>query len=439
MPSSSANSRESFISLASTVEYSQAPYAEFSWQVHQLCKKIWPSSYNDVHIQYLQGGSSNRVIGLSFPSKILENGHNAKGSPNTRLSSGMLAAFDDLSLKLLTEPSNQRFVLRISRFPGSSISRGIASLDYVSNHTSIPVSRIVAYDLTPENAIGSPYSLQYRAPGMPLHLIHSNLTYRQQHDLVKEAARVLLELQKVESPFAGRIGYLETKERKEPYLATSVREALLAIQDNDAGHDEHASDTHQPQPSILHYQLPTRDDLYNGTLSTLKSCNALGIICFQFSRLIIESVPRDRTGNFQASYTIRLLAAAREMDELGCFGYESTMKLYHDDFEPRNIMVTIDNDEFGTVKSSSIIDWDDAIFAPPFVSSLPPRWLWSDTNCNTNEEPQIYEDPTDPELLSLKQMFDDHVGWEFTSYSYEPQYRLARRLFRFAFNGFPYS
>ena len=432
MPSVTDRSDGSFVSLASTVEYGQVPFAEFSWQVHELCKKIWPASYHDIHIQYLRGGSTNRIFGLSFsPLPAQYNGHVFGELQRTALPSGVLAAFDDLHLNLLSSSNDGRYILRIARFEWEDIARGIASLDYVSQHTSIPVPKVITYDLTAENAVGSPYSLQYRAPGMPLYLVHPTLSYRQQQDLVKEVARILLEFRKVESPFAGSIGYLEDGESIPLPPILSVGEGCEEVERE----VDDTQNVHHRVPRVLHYQFPTNDDLYNGKLSTLKNHNAFGIISFHLARLTISKVPAD-SANYTAAYTSRLLAAAREMDELGCFGYDNTNKLYHDDFESRNIMITVDNDEYGTLRISSILDWDDTIFAPPFVSSLPPRWLWSDVNCNTNEEPQVYEDPVDPVLLALKKTFDVLVGWKFTMYAYEPQYRLARRMFRFAFTGF---
>ena len=69
---SSSNSQSSSCSARSgssnsTCEYSQVPFAEFSLQVAELCKIIFPLvPAKDIVVEHLRGGSSNRVVGISL-------------------------------------------------------------------------------------------------------------------------------------------------------------------------------------------------------------------------------------------------------------------------------------------------------------------------------------------------------------------------------------
>ena len=127
----------------------------------------------------------------------------------------------------------------------------------------------------------------------------------------------------------------------------------------------------------------------------------------------------------------QLSQVAREMDGLNCLG-DDKVTLFHGDLEARNIMCYID--EQGCAKIAGVLDWDDAIFAPGFVSCRPPNWLW-EPDTEEVEERQCYEEPLDPDMRKLKGAFETLVGPEFLSLSYPPQYRLARQLFQLGRSG----
>ena len=69
LSSNSQNSSSSICSGGSnsTREYSQVPFAEFSLQVAELCKIMFPLvPAKDIVVKHLRGGSSNRVVGISL-------------------------------------------------------------------------------------------------------------------------------------------------------------------------------------------------------------------------------------------------------------------------------------------------------------------------------------------------------------------------------------
>ena len=501
----------SFVSQDSTLEYGQTPFAEFSWRVHSLCKTVWPDNSEEVHIDYIKGGASNRVFGLSFLNDSNVDDHpaleeklapaidglkkevllpNLDDSTDDRglclreeslvvpidLAKEDDPAFDKVSppnsiassesseektpspsssvssvdkgepvYYLPPEPVGKHYVLRFPRFSDDSIADYVATVEYINHHTTLPVPNIFHYDLTPENPIGSPYSIQYRCPGIPLNLIYHKLTFRQQCDVSFEVGRVLSGMKTVESSVAGQIGRIKTE-------AGELRKmdmTLLSPETNQYWNDrrEKEKGCSESDFSILHYGWNSRlneYDPYDGKASTLKGLDAFSIISFQFSRFMIAEVFRDNimlkgSPSFMPRVYSQLLAMAGEMNELWCLGYDRTMTLCHRDFEAHNLMATIKNDEYGTVKIEAVLDWDDAIFAPQFMSSLPPRWLWSNDDNSPDDEPSSYEDPTDEGYRMLKWRFEMAVGSKWIRYAYEPQWRLARKLFVLALKGFSWA
>lgn len=123
------------------------------------------------------------------------------------------------------------------------------------------------------------------------------------------------------------------------------------------------------------------------------------------------------------------------MYEFGWLDSEYTC-LTHYDLDPRNIMVDIQPD--GTPTISGIIDWDLACFAPEWVSCKPPMWIWNWLDGGSEDESQANnEECLTVEQKELKRSFYEAVGYEFRDFAYQPHYRIARALFKFARFGCP--
>lgn len=93
------------------------------------------------------------------------------------------------------------------------------------------------------------------------------------------------------------------------------------------------------------------------------------------------------------------------------------------------IMVDI-RDNFLSV--SDILDWDSAVFAPQFVGCVPPMWIWAWNAEEDEDEAHANDTPRSLKQQELKRLFEDAVGERFLRFAYLPQYRIARRLFKFA-------
>jgi hypothetical protein len=107
--------------------------------------------------------------------------------------------------------------------------------------------------------------------------------------------------------------------------------------------------------------------------------------------------------------------------------------LHHPDFYARNLLFTTPHPS--TVRFSGIIDWDNTLFAPKFLSTRAPFFLWTNDDADEEEEGDALIEPTDPELRAYKRIFEDVVGDRFCQDAYRPEYFFLRRIWRFLANG----
>lgn len=193
----------SIISQTSTVEYNQEGYGKYSVRVKELCCQLWPtlpkrsrakrflskwikttirkrgnaraSESNEFYIERLKGGGFNRVIGITIN----------RNSSN-----------------------REELILRVPRFHDARPDREVANVQFVSQHPSIPVAKIKAFDFSEDNPLNSPYVIQSRIPGHDLQSkLHSfpTLTHKQQCVFAKDFGRILRSMQKIQNRTPGRI------------------------------------------------------------------------------------------------------------------------------------------------------------------------------------------------------------------------------------------
>ena len=156
----------------------------------------------------------------------------------------------------------------------------------------------------------------------------------------------------------------------------------------------------------------------------------------QFGRWLADELHANPAQILYWDYQIRFVEVAKEMDSLGILG-DGQNCLCHFDLAARNVMVDISPN--GSLSISGIVDWDSAAFVPKFVSCGPPSWLWANQINYNAEESEKNNTPSSPEQEQLKEVFDDIVGFDWTWFAYESEYRLARESFHFAQHGLPDS
>ena len=210
--SSSESSAIDAISETSTIRYEQKPFTDFRVQVEQLCQSLWPPSSRDHRIPRFLGGHNKRffgalrsrkvgrLLGLASPPKAYDIERMKGGGFNRVVGVKVVRSDDEEPIPL---------VLRTARYLWNSRpDREIAALEYVRQHTAIPIPHVKAFDLTDENPLKMPYILLERIAGVGLNTMMSdpdNMSHKQWCTLAKDLGHLILELQKIEHPTPGLI------------------------------------------------------------------------------------------------------------------------------------------------------------------------------------------------------------------------------------------
>lgn len=186
------------------------------------------------------------------------------------------------------------------------------------------------------------------------------------------------------------------------------------------------------------WTLKQASPLFEAENSTALECyekSTLNFFLAQFGRWRAEELRIDPTEILHPHFMERLAVAASQMNRIGRFG-DNTNCLSHLDLAAHNIMVEVGSDK--SISLTGVLDFDSACFAPMFVSCYPPWWLWQDETQPGDaleDESQSNDTPPDPELVEIKRIFEETVGDTFLRYAYQPQSRLARKLFKIACHG----
>ncbi|KAH8724899.1 hypothetical protein GQ44DRAFT_739995 [Phaeosphaeriaceae sp. PMI808] len=134
--------------------------------------------------------------------------------------------------------------------------------------------------------------------------------------------------------------------------------------------------------------------------------------------------------NFRPKFFAKFITMAQELDTDGWFqGNRNSM--CHLDLEPRNILINPMAESQETI-ITGILDWDNAVLAPSFLSCKSPLWIWGWKEDEDEDEKTANDVPSTEEERVLKSTFEEAAGPEYIRYAYPPPYRLARRLVRFA-------
>ena len=408
-------------SETSTLKHDQEPYNLFKIRVEKLCHLLWPlqkslgsfwvnskiakfvrantflrlfaPSQEAPLIERLGGGDYNRVVGITLPS--------AKWGKRPK---------HDL-------------ILRVPRWDQGQTGRVVATLDYLSRKSSIPVADVVAKDLGKENPLGSPYVILNRIPGSDLEILWNDLSHAQRCTIAREVGLAVRRLLALESPVAG-------------YIDTSVKGTQIT--------EEH---------TVIPFDLMSTDgDLFAepeqqdaGAVGVPRqSESTLGFFKTQIGRWRAVDIVRNApTVDETVGLWDDMLKIIEEMDALGLFKSLNHC-LCHVDLYPRNIMAKIQPD--GSIQLTGILDWDEAVVAPKFVNCELPAWLWG-----FDEDEQFrhrnglpswpYETPGANDVPStwqnreLKRIFEESAGEEYVGLAYGEHFRLCRGLFRIALFG----
>ena len=383
---------------SSTLVYGHESFTEFSLRVKDLCHILWDSPKHSM-IEKLY---RSQIGGLFGVKTIL--GSLRLASANDygieRLAGGGYNRIIGIAVFDQKTTTSRRLILRVPRFDDARPEREVATLRFIRQYTSIPTAEIEAVDFTSNNPLQKPYVIQKRVSGNDLQACMQDLSQEQLCVLTKELGRILIMLQSVNNPVSGVIEAnhelrfcVRPFELKTPFGI--VQEAEAIQQD---------------------YTL---------------SQTTLAFFCAQLGRWRAADT---QYGEHKVHLWDCLITAAHQIDQAGFFD-DTDNCLCHLDFQARNIMVEVKSQN--TLSITGVLDWDSAIFAPRFVSCAPPWWIWADEDGEDDEddESKANDPPRSETGKELKRCFENTVGQDFLRYAYEPQYRLARMLFKIALHG----
>lgn len=303
-----------------------------------------------------------------------------------------------VSITTSESPAISQYILRIPRFENARLDHDLAPLQLLRQRSKIKIPDIVTFDTTRLNVLESPYMIQTRIPGSSLFPAYPNLPFKMRCAIAKELGEVFFELLSIRSVTAGK-------------LTLSPAQGALVVQPF-VNTETDATVPYEDGPAVL-----TPSDMISAILQHKK-------------QLAVAEGPNQ---SFRASFFDSFLKTASEMSALGILD-ENYYCLCHLDLEPRNILVSPPSPTQPQA-INGILDWDSAIFGPPFMSCSPPMWLWAWNDEDEEDERLANEEPSTPDLRELKQLFEDAAGPTYRRFAYGAQYRLARTLMRFAIDG----
>jgi len=363
-------------SPSSSVVYDHEPFIAFNSRVLDLATStIWPGSPStDIRVERLKGGGFNRVIGL------------ARQSPGA-------------------QPGDEgQFILRVPRFEAAKVGNQVAILDFIHQHTAIPAPEVLTFDETEGTDIGSPYIVQNRIAGVDLHSSFPKLGHEQKCRVARELGGVFKQILSVRSSVSGRL-----------VLSMNGKSGKRAIHVAPFWLDSTSLALTKP------YGGPLADESTKSLLTTA------------FLSRKSSELERNTLGTVGSRLWDRFCEMTAEL-ERGGWLTDRWSALSHLDLAPRNILVDPTDDERLPI-ITGILDWDSAVLAPLFMSCALPAWIWAWQEDEDEDERTANDTPTAREGRQLKALFEESAGNDYMRLAYEPAYRLARRLVRFAING----
>ena len=412
-------------SETSTIEYEQTPFVEFSEQVKALCHILWPPSPSTTEhrVERLLGSSNSKILGALRANKIgrfLRPAVSSKEFLIERLKGGSFNRIIGITILDSTGEDPIQLILRVPRIEWMvRLDRDVAILQYVKQHTSIPLADIKAFDFTNNNPLKSPYIIQNRLPGASLRAAHlEGLSTEEWCSVAREVGHIMLALQKTTRPFPGLVE-AGTSESGEQVFTVCPFDIKSPFDMNWKANAATYAMTYPVNPG-------DRDEFERSTFYLL--VELLG-------RWRARELRNKPAGILYWHHMHRLVDVASQMNEMGFLG-DNSNNLCHLDLADRNIMVQRQSNNTLTV--TGILDWDSAVFAPKFVSCAPPWWMWQDEDSTVDSEQDedgASDVPEKHHNRLIKAAFDETVGEDFLHYCYQPQYKYARRLFHIAMTG----
>ncbi|KAL8955937.1 MAG: hypothetical protein Q9193_006380 [Seirophora villosa] len=242
-----------------------------------------------------------------------------------------------------------------------------AVLQYVSDHTTVPVPKVLDWNDDPSNAVGAEYIIMEKAPGIQLHTVYGDLQGHQRLQLVESLTKFERELASIRFPAYGSL-----------YLRHSINDASKGVALDPAA-DPTASYCIGPQCGPSWTDGSSHDDLQAdldaGPWFDLSQFGlALARRSLARTRLpvagnVIPSIhgtKQDHEAVLNSAARVLPLVATHPLLQQRC-----KASLWHHDLHLGNIFVSEDNH----AQITCIIDWQGVSISPLFCQERWPIFL----------------------------------------------------------------
>ena len=295
-----------------------------------------------------------------------------------------------------TTSTMKSYVFRatLSIEPGDKVRNEVATLDYVKQHTKIPVPIVIAYDSSSENDLGFEWILMEKIPGAPLRGIWPRLSDASKAAITREIASYVLQIRK--NCVFHEIGGLYHGPGAEfivgPIVTQSMfmngRRQLISRNRGPYHHDsDYARALIDVQIADAHFLKTIPSDDPNFDQDLLEDGPAIIHAMEGMLALLPMIFPRD-----EKKESLRTI-------------------LLHPDLSLNNIMV-----DPNTLKITGIIDWECTNASPQWQDTYPQFLTGSELE---EEPPRVEPGDTDPlrnelwddwEKMKLRAIFDEVAG-----------------------------
>lgn len=325
----------------------------------------------DLRVEYVGGGSYHHVVGISVPMP-----QPAIGEPSSAASNTPSAA------------EGGRYVVRIPRDdvgdPHVDLQREVAVLKGLEGQLEVRIPRVVAFDVSTENALGAPYTLETRLRGCSLEdLLGGDASEAQTESAFRQVVRLVEDLARITAPYGGWV-----------------------TESGECGIDERVSAS----------RLPVRLFSFPFEASSLASLPDQTPLTFMLALadLWIEhecaSCPDE--ANLESWAKIKdIVHSLQRRDLLG-----DAFHLSHGDLAPRNILADVVDES--SVEITGVVDWDFACFAPRFCAYRAPMDLWD------GDEGKALESCN----ASLIRVFEETASEDYVRCAFSKEAKIGRAI-----------
>ena len=250
--------------------------------------------------------------------------------------------------------------------PEYEISDEFVFLNYLprSQRSDLPVPKVLAFNTRRDNALGLPYSIQTRFPGVSLAKAMDAMSLEYKVQVAGQVAALQADMNKIVTKGSGRLMARNAKQLKQMRLNFQTHwlnlQEDIGIRGFLSGRNGIGSDRKARFENVCH-------SLYSLLDSHLEA---------SFRSEISEK----HTDEDCIRAYLKLKDMFEDMENMGWFTdadkSDSDGVLHHWNLQARSIMVDRTEGPSSPWRITGVIDWDLPYTLPPVLTRKPPVWLW---------------------------------------------------------------